>query len=171
MAMDMYPPEKDFKYYLPNLGMSLFYQVLMNTYWLFCSCCSRCVDCYFSWTCPIISVKAIQAKCSIIQMAVSQLQDIWVISKALCNILFWHVSILVLLVSFGSRHLYQKRTKNTFSYIGVLVCMGKKSLYSCPQIGLWAFPFIYLVLISKVEDLFNFGVWSKGEIFSYMYNN
>ena len=29
MAMDMYPPEKDFKYYLPNLGMSLFYQVLI----------------------------------------------------------------------------------------------------------------------------------------------
>ena len=43
MAMDMYPPEKDLKYYLPNLGMFLFYQVLMNTYWLFCSCCTRCV--------------------------------------------------------------------------------------------------------------------------------
>ena len=91
----------------------------------------------------IISIKAIQAKCSIIQMAVSQLQDIWVISKALCNILFWHVSILVLLVSFGSRHLYQKRTKNTFSYKAVvLVCMGKKSSYSGPQTGLWAFHFI-----------------------------
>ena len=52
-------------------------------------------------------------------MAVSQLQDIWVISKALQHPVLTRQHFGVLLVSFGSRrrHLYQKRTKNTFSYV------------------------------------------------------
>ena len=87
-------------------------------------------------------------------MAVSQLQDIWVISKALQHPVLTRQHFGVLLVSFGSRrrHLYQKRTKNTLLYMSLY---GKK-LYSCHQTGLGLSLSSYINMV--VQDLFKFGL-------------